>query len=340
MNSSHITILGIESSCDDTAAAVLTDGKIRANIVASQDVHQQYGGVVPELASRAHQSHIVPVVERACRTAGIEVTEIDAIAYTRGPGLMGSLLVGASFAKGLAIALDKPTLGVNHLEAHVAAIFIENPDAPLPFLCLLVSGGHTQLVLVRSPTDMEIVGSTLDDAAGEALDKGAKMLGLPYPGGPVIDRLAATGDATSFTFSDAHVPGLDFSFSGIKTSLLYFLRDRQKEQADFVEARLPDICASYQEHIVRYLLRISDKAIRQYRPAAIALSGGVSANSRLRAAFTELAEKSGLPALIPSFAYCTDNAAMIAMAGYYMAKEGRFAGLEVLPFARGGSKKK
>ena len=336
MNSSHITILGIESSCDDTAAAVLTDGKIRANIVASQDVHQQYGGVVPELASRAHQSHIVPVVEQACRTAGIEVTEIDAIAYTRGPGLMGSLLVGASFAKGLSIALNKPMLGVNHLEAHVAAIFIENPDAPLPFLCLLVSGGHTQLVLVRSPTDMEIVGSTLDDAAGEALDKGAKMLGLPYPGGPVIDRLAATGDATAFAFSDAHVPGLDFSFSGIKTSLLYFLRDRQKEQPDFVDARLPDICASYQEHIVRYLLRISDKAIRQYRPAAIALSGGVSANSRLRAAFTELASTSGLPALIPSFAYCTDNAAMIAMAGYFMAKEGRFAGLEVLPFARGG----
>ncbi len=218
----------------------------------------------------------------------------------------------------------------------MAAIFIENPDAPLPFLCLLVSGGHTQLVLVRSPTDMEIVGSTLDDAAGEALDKGAKMLGLPYPGGPVIDRLAASGDATAFSFSDAHVPGLDFSFSGIKTSLLYFLRDRQKEQPDFAEARLPDICASYQEHIVRYLLRISDKAIRQYRPAAIALSGGVSANSRLRAAFTELAAKSGLPALIPSFAYCTDNAAMIAMAGYYMAKEGRFAGLDALPFARGG----
>ena len=336
MNSSYITILGIESSCDDTAAAVLVNGKIRANIVASQDVHRQYGGVVPELASRAHQSHIVPVVEEACKTAGIRPEQIDAIAYTRGPGLMGSLLVGASFAKGLSIALNKPTLGVNHLEAHVAAIFIENPDAPLPFLCLLVSGGHTQLVLVRSPTDMEIVGSTLDDAAGEALDKGAKMLGLPYPGGPVIDRLAREGDREAYSFSDAHVPGLDFSFSGIKTSLLYFLRDKEKAEPGFAEAHLPDICASYQEHVVRYLLRIAAKAIRQYKPKTIALSGGVSANSRLRELFTELGQRENLPALIPSFAYCTDNAAMIAMAGYFMAQEGGFTALDALPFARGG----
>jgi len=313
---------------------VLTDGKIRANIVASQDVHRQYGGVVPELASRAHQSHIVPVVEQACREAGIQIASIDAVAYTRGPGLMGSLLVGASFAKGLAIAFNKPTLGVNHLEAHVAAIFIEYPEAPLPFLCLLVSGGHTQLVFVRGATDMEIVGSTRDDAAGEALDKGAKMLGLPYPGGPVIDRLATSGNPEAYTFSDTHMPGLDFSFSGIKTSLLYFLRERQKETPDFVAAHLPDISASYQEHIVRYLLRISSKAIRQYRPKAVALSGGVSANSRLRSCFTELAGASGVPALIPSFAYCTDNAAMIAMAGYFMAMEGRYDNLDALPFAR------
>jgi N6-L-threonylcarbamoyladenine synthase len=336
LNSSHLTILGIESSCDDTAAAVLVNGKIRANIVASQDVHRQYGGVVPELASRAHQSHIVPVVEEACKTAGIRPEQIDAIAYTRGPGLMGSLLVGASFAKGLSIALNKPTLGVNHLEAHVAAIFIENPDAPLPFLCLLVSGGHTQLVLVRSPTDMEIVGSTLDDAAGEALDKGAKMLGLPYPGGPVIDRLAREGNREAYAFSDAHVPGLDFSFSGIKTSLLYFLRDKGKAEPGFAEAHLADICASYQEHVVRYLLRIAAQAIRQYKPKAIALSGGVSANSRLRNLFTELGQKENLPALIPSFPYCTDNAAMIAMAGYFMAQEGGFTALDALPFARGG----
>ncbi len=330
----HSNILGIESSCDDTAAAIWQNGKILANITAGQSVHEQYGGVVPELASRAHQSHILPVVDQALKTAGISLSELNAIAYTRGPGLMGSLHVGGNFAKGLAMSLNIPLLGVNHLQAHVAALFIDNPTPAFPLLCLLVSGGHTQLLLVTDYNQMEIVGSTIDDAAGEAFDKAAKLLGLPYPGGPLVDQYAKTGNDKAFPFPEGKVAGLDFSFSGIKTSLLYFLRNQSKEQPDFAEKHLADICASYQKTVVAVLLKKLKMAIAAHQPASIGLAGGVSANSKLRADFLKLAENQQLPAYIPAFEYCTDNAAMIATAGSYLLHEGETTDIAALPFTR------
>lgn len=316
----YSTILGIESSCDDTAASVLINGKIRSNVSASQAVHERYGGVVPELASRAHQENILPVVLEALEKAGVSMQEIDAIAYTKGPGLMGSLLVGINFAKGLGMALDKPLIGVDHLQAHVAALYIEH-SPEFPFLCLLVSGGHTMLLLVKEGMDMDIVGSTLDDAAGEAFDKGAKMLGLRYPGGPLIDAFAQKGNAVAFSFPVSRMPALDFSFSGIKTSLLYFLRDHEKRQPGFAHARIADICASYQKAIVDMLLIQFEAGINSLKPRAIALCGGVSMNSELRTRVQKLGADRELPVYIPSFEYCTDNAAMIAVAGQMMLEK-------------------
>lgn len=330
----YSTILGIESSCDDTAVAVWKEGKILANITAGQQVHEQYGGVVPELASRAHQSHIVPVTDTALKTAGISISDVDAIAFTLGPGLMGSLLVGINMAKGLAMALNKPMVGVDHLQAHVAALYIQTPAPAFPMLTLLVSGGHTQLVLVHSHMDMEVVGGTIDDAAGEAFDKAAKLMMLGYPGGPQIDRLAENGNPQAFRFPEARVPGLNMSFSGIKTSLLYLLRDELKKNPGFLEQRLQDLCASYRQAVVHYLLFKTADAIRIYKPFSIGLVGGVSANSLLRTSFRELGKKHGLPALIPDFEYCTDNAAMITTAGHYLLEAGVTHDHDVLPFSR------
>lgn len=296
-------------------------------------MHEQYGGVVPELASRAHQSNIIPVIEMALKKAEITSSDLAAIAVTQGPGLMGSLLVGTNVAKGLCIAHQLPMVGVNHLEAHVAALFIDNP-VELPMLCLLVSGGHTQIILVRSMLDMEIVGTTQDDAAGEAFDKAAKLMGLGYPGGPMVDRLAKEGNPESYAFPDSQTEGLNFSFSGIKTSLLYFLRDQQKLNPQFIENNINHVCASYQRQIIVSLMKRMNKAILQYKPASIGLSGGVSANSELRNTWLELGKKHNVPAWIPAFEYCTDNAAMVAMAGYQKYLQGNFTPLSALPFAR------
>lgn len=296
-------------------------------------MHEQYGGVVPELASRAHQSNIIPVIETALKKANITTTDLSAIAVTQGPGLMGSLLVGTNVAKGLCIAHQLPMVGVNHLEAHVAALFIDNP-VELPMLCLLVSGGHTQIILVRSMLDMEIVGTTQDDAAGEAFDKAAKLMGLGYPGGPMVDRLAKDGNPQLYSFPDSQTEGLNFSFSGIKTSLLYFLRDQQKLDPQFLENNINHVCASYQRQIIVSLMKRMNKAILQYKPASIGLSGGVSANSELRNTWLELGNKHNVPAWIPAFEYCTDNAAMVAMAGYQKYLQGNFTHLSALPFAR------
>lgn len=328
----HSTILGIESSCDDTAAAVWQNGKILANITAGQKIHEQYGGVVPELASRAHQSNIVPVTGIALQTAGIKTSDLDAIAVTLGPGLTGSLLVGLNMAKGMSLALNKPLIGVDHLQAHVAALYIEHPKPAFPMLVLLVSGGHTQLVLVRDYMKMEIIGGTIDDAAGEAFDKAAKLMNLGYPGGPLIDKLAATGNPEAFTFPEAKVPGLNMSFSGIKTSLLYFLR----KHPELLPEKLNDVCASYQQSIIHYLTGKLSKAMDLYHPASIGLVGGVSANSALRAAFKATGERKNIPALIPAFEYCTDNAAMIATAASFLYEAGSFSPLSVLPFSRHG----
>lgn len=296
-------------------------------------MHEQYGGVVPELASRAHQSNIIPVIELALKKAEITSSDLAAIAVTQGPGLMGSLLVGTNVAKGLCIAHQLPMVGVNHLEAHVAALFIDNP-VELPMLCLLVSGGHTQIILVRSMLDMEIVGTTQDDAAGEAFDKAAKLMGLGYPGGPMVDRLAKEGNPESYSFPDSQTEGLNFSFSGIKTSLLYFLRDQQKLNPQFIENNINHVCASYQRQIIVSLMKRMNKAILQYKPASIGLSGGVSANSELRNTWLELGKKHHVPAWIPAFEYCTDNAAMVAMAGYQKYLQDNFTPLSALPFAR------
>ena len=330
----HSTILGIESSCDDTAAAVWYKGKILANITAGQKVHEIYGGVVPELASRAHQSNIIPVIDTALKTANKSLKEIDAIACTAGPGLMGSLLVGLNTAKGLAMSLNIPFVGVDHLKAHIAALFIENTEPRFPLLVLLVSGGHTQIVLVESETKMEIVGRTLDDAAGEAFDKAAKLLGLGYPGGPVIDKLAAKGEDNKFLFPVSKLPALDMSFSGIKTALLYFLRQQQKNNEHFIEAEIENICASFQKAIVDSLMYKFNLAVKQYRPAGIGLAGGVSANSRLRNAVQNAGSQHRLPVYIPAFEFCTDNAAMIATAGAMMLKNGQHSDFALLPFSR------
>ena len=326
-----ITLLAIESSCDETSASVCRDGKILTNYIAGQAVHEQYGGVVPELASRAHMQHIVPVVDIALRESGVTTAELDAIAFTQAPGLIGSLLVGASFAKSLALALNKPLIAAHHMQAHVIANLIGDPAPPFPFLCLTVSGGHTQIVLCRSPLDMEVLGETLDDAAGEAFDKSAKLLGLPYPGGPLIDRHARLGDPSRFSFPEPQVPGLNFSFSGLKTSILYFL---QAAAPGFAAANLNDICASIQARIVSILLHKLSRAARETGIREVCIAGGVSANSGLRQGLTELGKKRGWNTFIPAFEYCTDNAAMIALTAWYKYQAGQFADLGATPSAR------
>lgn len=332
-------ILGIESSCDDTSAAVVDErGVLLSNVIASQKVHEDYGGVVPELASRAHQQNIVPVVSEAIRQAGIDRTDISAVAFTRGPGLPGSLHVGTSFAKGLALALDVPLVDVNHLHGHVLAHFIKEDESTqvpeFPFLCLLVSGGNSQIIRVSSPTDMEILGQTIDDAAGEAFDKCAKVMGLPYPGGPIIDSLAAEGDATRFRFSKPHIPGYDYSFSGLKTSFLYTLRDALKEDPDFIEKNKASLAASLQKTIVDILMDKFTKAIRDTGVKTIAIAGGVSANSAVRNAVAEYARRRRLTAFIPKRSFTTDNASMIAVAGLYKYQAGDFCDIAAPPFSR------
>lgn len=330
-------ILGIESSCDDTSAAVLDDGKVLSNVIASQAVHLRYGGVVPELASRAHQQNIIPVVDKAIADAGITVDDIDAIAFTRGPGLMGSLLVGTSFAKGFALAKGIKMVDVNHLQAHVSAHFIVDDERPLPrfpFLCLLVSGGNSQILLVKDYTDMQIIGQTIDDAAGEAFDKCAKVMGLPYPGGPVIDKLAQEGNPLAFDFSKPNIKDYDYSFSGLKTSFLYTLRDRLKDDPDFIEKNKADLCASLQHTVIDILMRKLIKAAKDLKITEIALAGGVSANSGLRKAFDELHTKRGWTVFVPKFSYTTDNAAMVASAGYRKYQMGIFCDQAVAPYSR------
>lgn len=327
------TILAIESSCDDTSASVLMDGKILSNCVASQDAHRLYGGVVPEVASRAHQINIIPVVDLAIRQAGIKKTDLDAVAFTRGPGLMGSLIVGVAFAKSLALSLDIPLIEVNHMDAHVLAHFAEAPKPRFPFLCLTVSGGHTQIVKVDAPDRMEVLGQTLDDAAGEAFDKTGKLLGLEYPAGPIIDKLAQQGKPV-YDFPEPRIPDLDFSFSGLKTSILYFLKEQIKEDPDFIQHHLSDICASVQDRIVSILLKRLRKAARRTGIKEIAIAGGVSANSALRNGLAEMGQKEGWQTYIPKFEYCTDNAAMIAVAGYFKYQAGQFTDQSVQPAAR------
>lgn len=327
-------ILAIESSCDETSASVIINGKVLNNIIATQAMHQKYGGVVPELASRAHQRNIVAVVAEAMDTAAVSATGLDAIAFTRGPGLMGSLLVGASFAKGMALALDVPLIAVNHMQAHVLAHFIDEPKPTFPFLCLTVSGGHTQIVRVDNYLQMRVIGETQDDAVGEAFDKAAKIMGLPYPGGPLIDRFAHSGDPHAFRFSQTSMPGLDFSFSGIKTAFLYFLRDEVAKDPDFVARRQNDICASLQEHLVTMLTSRLEEASRQTGIRDIAIAGGVSANSGLRKRLQEMAPGKGWNVFIPAFEYCTDNAAMIAMAAHYKYLAGEFCSMDTVPLAR------
>lgn len=330
----HPIILAIESSCDETSASVIVNGKVLNNIIATQAIHQKYGGVVPELASRAHQQNIVAVVSEAMSTAGIEKSNLSAIAFTRGPGLIGSLLVGVSFAKGMALALNIPLIEVNHMQAHVLAHFIEEPKPSFPFLCLTVSGGHTQIVLVKDFLDMEVIGETQDDAVGEAFDKAAKLMGLPYPGGPLIDKYAQLGNPKRFAFTETFMPNLDFSFSGIKTQFMYFLRDEVKKNPDFIEQNLHDICASLQAHLVGMLLKRVEQSAKQTNIKQIAIAGGVSANSGLRTSLQALAVRKQWQVYIPAFEYCTDNAAMIAMAAHYKFLKGDFADLSVTPLAR------
>jgi len=342
-----ITILAIESSCDETSAAVCVDGKILSNFIANQTVHEKYGGVVPELASRAHMQHIVPVIDSALKTARCELSAVDAIAFTQSPGLIGSLLVGGQFAKSLALALDKPLITVHHMQAHVLANLIDDPKPSFPFLCLTVSGGHTQIVRCESPTNMKVIGETIDDAAGEAFDKSAKLLGLPYPGGPLIDKYAKEGNPNRFKFPEPQIAGLDFSFSGLKTSILYFLQNAGKsnlykeeflateeERKQFIENNLPDICASIQHRIVTILLNKLKKASLETGISDICIAGGVSANSGLRKGIEEMGKKYNWNTFIPAFQYCTDNAGMIAITGYYKFLAGQFAGLSVHSSAR------
>ncbi len=331
-------ILGIESSCDDTSAAVIADGILKSNVIASQSVHEEYGGVVPELASRAHQQNIVPVVDTALKRAGITAGDLTAIAFTRGPGLLGSLLVGTSFAKGLSLGLRKPIISVNHLHGHILSHFIRREPGDrvpeFPFLCLLISGGNSQLVLVKSYNNMAILGQTIDDAAGEAFDKCAKVMGLPYPGGPHIDRLAAEGDPTRFHFAKPHIAGLDYSFSGLKTSFLYTLRDNVKTDPDFIKKNIADLAASLQKTIIDILLDKLAKAVAQTKVKTVAIGGGVSANSGVRAAVADFCAKRGLEAFIPERLFTTDNAAMVAIAGYYKYLDKDFCRYDEVPFAR------
>ena len=338
MSDKAVTILGIESSCDDTSAAIIRDGLLLSNVTASQSVHEEYGGVVPELASRAHQQNIVPVVDAAIRRAGISRTDLSAIAFTRGPGLLGSLLVGTSFAKGLSLGLRIPIIDVNHLHGHVLSHFVrknENDIVPeYPFLCLLISGGNSQIILVRNYNDMEILGRTIDDAAGEAFDKCAKIMGLPYPGGPHIDRLAAEGNPKAFKFAKPHIAGLDYSFSGLKTSFLYTLRDAKRLDPDFVEKNKADLAASLQATIIDILLDKLAKAVDQTGIRTVATGGGVSANSGVRAAVANFCERRGIRAFIPERAFTTDNAAMVAIAGYFKYLDKDFSRYDEVPYAR------
>lgn len=335
----HIaTILAIESSCDDTSAAVLRGDRILSNVIASQKVHEQYGGVVPELASRAHQQNIVPVVDTAIKNADIGKEEIDAVAFTRGPGLLGSLMVGVSFAKSFAQGLEIPLIEVNHLQGHVLSHFIKENDQSqvpqFPFVCLLVSGGHTQILLLRSHFDMEVLGETIDDAAGEAIDKAAKIMDLGYPGGPIIDSLAKEGNPDAYHFATPHIAGNDYSFSGIKTSFLYFLRDRIAENPNYIEEHKADLCASIQKCIVGFLIKKLEKAVKESGVRQIAIAGGVSANSLLRSEVERLGEKHRWKVFIPKFQFCTDNAAMVGIAGYFKYLQGEFADLGLPPYAR------
>ncbi|QIA08290.1 tRNA (adenosine(37)-N6)-threonylcarbamoyltransferase complex transferase subunit TsaD [Draconibacterium halophilum] len=339
MANKGIIIMGIESSCDDTSAAIIRDGEILSNVVASQKVHEDYGGVVPELASRAHQQNIIPVVDLAIKRANIRRHEISAVAFTRGPGLLGSLLVGTSFAKGFSLAAKIPLIEVNHLQGHVLALFIKENGVELkapnfPFLCLLVSGGNSQIILVRDYLDMEVIGQTIDDAAGEAFDKCAKVMGLPYPGGPHVDRLAKEGDPNRFEFSRPRIAGLDYSFSGLKTNFLYFLRDNLKENENFVEENMADLCASLQHTIIEILLSKLKRAAKETGINEITVAGGVSANSGLRNALQENAKKHRWNLIIPKFEYTMDNAAMIAITGYYKYLNKEFTGQDAVPFAR------
>ena len=331
-------ILSIESSCDDTSAAVLRDDNLLANVTASQKVHEQYGGVVPELASRAHQQNIVPVVDTALKNAGVTANDINAVAFTRGPGLLGSLMVGVSFAKGFAQALGIPMVEVNHLEAHVLAHFVkENGEgnAPsFPFVCLLVSGGHTKIILLHNHFDMEVLGQTIDDAAGEAIDKAAKIMDLGYPGGPIIDRLARDGNPNAYKFATPHIEGFDYSFSGIKTSFLYFLRDHLVDDPQFIEHHKADLCASIQQCIVGFLLQKLERAVKSCGARQVAIAGGVSANSALRQGLVALAQKHHWQAYLPPMRFCTDNAAMVGIAGYYKFLRGEFADISLPPYAR------
>lgn len=329
-----IYILAIESSCDDTSASILNNGKILNNVIASQEVHEKYGGVVPELASRAHQSNIVPVVDAALKDANIQKSQLSAIAFTKGPGLLGSLLVGTSFAKGMALSLGIPLIGVNHMQAHILAHFIDDPKPKFPFLCLTVSGGHTQIVRVDNYLEMKILGHTLDDAVGEAFDKTAKLLGLPYPGGPLIDKYAQQGNSTRFDFPDTSVPGFNYSFSGIKTAILYFLREEKAKDAAFINENLNDICAAIQKKLIDMLLQKLKKAAKETGIKEIAIAGGVSANSGLRKRMETEAGENGWNVYIPDFQYCTDNAAMIAITAYYKYLAGEFDELTVAPDPR------
>ena len=334
MPTSDIKILALESSCDETSAAIVDNGKVLNNIIATQSVHGNYGGVVPELASRAHQQNIVPVVDQALKNAAIDKTSLSAIAFTRGPGLLGALLVGTSFAKSMALALNIPLIEVNHMQAHILAHFIDDPKPEFPFLCLTVSGGHTQIVLVKSHLDMEIVGETRDDAVGEAFDKSAKLLGLSYPGGPLIDKYAQLGNPHRFPLPQTEMPGLEYSFSGIKTGILYFLRDELKKNENFIDENLNDICASIQHTLVEMLLQKLRKAARQFNIKNIALAGGVSANSGLRNGLNNMAEKESWKVFVPAFEYCTDNAAMIGIAAHYKYLAGEFTTQEVSALPR------
>jgi N6-L-threonylcarbamoyladenine synthase len=329
-----VKILAIESSCDETSASVLVDGNVLSNIIANQAVHEQYGGVVPELASRAHQENIVPVVDAALKKAGVDMHELSAIAFTQSPGLIGSLLVGSCFAKSMALALDIPLIGVHHMQAHVLANFIEDPKPSFPFLCLTVSGGHTQIVQCNSPLNMKVIGETLDDAAGEAFDKSAKLIGLPYPGGPLIDKHAKNGDPLRFKFKEPQIAGLNFSFSGLKTAILYFLQENRTKDPEFVEKNLADICASIQHRIVTILLNKLVKASEETGIRQMSIAGGVSANSGLRNGLAEYSAKHNWQYYIPKFEYCTDNAAMIAITAYYKYLAGEFATLDAVPSAR------
>lgn len=327
-------ILGIESSCDETSASICINGEIHSNVIATQAIHAKYGGVIPELASRAHQQNIIPTVEEAIRQAKVSKNQIDAVSFTRGPGLLGALLVGTSFAKSFALAQNIPLIDINHMQAHILAHFIDNPKPSFPFLCLTVSGGHTQIVLVKDYFEMELLGETLDDAAGEAFDKTAKILNLPYPGGPLIDKFSKEGNAAAYKLPEPQIPGLNFSFSGLKTAILYLVQDQLKQNPDFLTENMADLCASVQSRIVSILLNKLKKAAKETGVKDIAIAGGVSANSGLRQSLIEMGEKYNWRVFIPKFEYCTDNAAMIAIAGYHKYLKKDFVGQDVAPMAR------